>query len=80
MIEKHAPVQDVLLGFTVTYEAPLSVQSEFFRTKMAEETNIQRDLHMFALHYIGMATPAVESYSSPVFGKMRFVIKNDVWF
>jgi hypothetical protein len=45
---------------------------------MAEETDIDGNLHMFTLDYVGMAAAAVEINPSSMLSEVRLVIKDNL--
>jgi hypothetical protein len=74
---QHAFIPDSLLRCIVTYEALPVIHGAFFPVQVAEETDVQGNLHMFSLDNVGMTAPAMESDSARMLGKMGLVVKDN---
>lgn len=71
-------VLDGRLRFIVADGASFFVFGSVSDVQMAEETDVQRDLHMLTLDNVGVAAAAVQVYSPSVLSEMGFVIENDL--
>ena len=78
VLKENPLVLDRCLWFVVTDGASFFVFGFVSDVQMAEETDVHRDLHMLALHNVGVAAAAVEVYSPSVLSEMGFVVEDDI--
>jgi hypothetical protein len=77
VIDQHAFIPDPLLWLIVTYKALPVIHRAFSLSQVTEETDVQRDLHMFSLDYVGMTAPAMERDSTRMLGKMGLMVEDN---